>query len=143
MQYFEEKCKIVHFRSLTLISENTPKIISVGPPIMEKRPFKKLKILAFWHLLFQKQKELTFSVFHQSNIFGKQYSFLKIWHIWVNHCWNYGPPNLLFCFTRLVTSVGKFSSYRCLRFESYHRNQTRYFPSVRLSERIHSWFKLW
>ena len=113
-----KKCEIILFRSLLLISENTPKIISIGPPIMEKRPFKKLKILAFLVPFISKTKKADIFNFSSVKYFGKRLSFLKIWHIWVNHCWNYGPPNLLFRFTRLVTSVGKFSNYRCLRFES-------------------------
>ena len=45
-----KKFEIILFRSLTLTSENAPKI---GPPIMEKEPFKKWKFWSFWRLLFQ------------------------------------------------------------------------------------------
>ena len=115
---FWEKMWNYTFRSLTFISENTLKIISIGPSVMEKRLFKKLKILAFLAFFILKTKRADIFNFSSVKCFGKLLLFLKIWHIWVNHCWNSGPSNLQFRFTRLVTPVGKFSNHRCLRFES-------------------------
>ena len=84
------------------MSENKPKITSIGPPITEKRPFKKLKMLSFLAPFISKIK--TISIFYISaNIvkyIGKGLLFLKIWHIRVNYCWSYGPSNLLFRFFR-------------------------------------------
>ena len=47
LKKFEKNCEVILARSLTQVSENTPKIISIGPRITEKLPFKKLKILSF------------------------------------------------------------------------------------------------
>ena len=83
-----------------MVSENTLKIISVGPPITEKRPFKKLKIFSFLVLFISKIKTADIFNFLSVKYFGKGLLFLKIWLIRVNYCWNYGPSNLLFCFFR-------------------------------------------
>ena len=97
MLYFEKNCEVILFRSLTWVSENMPKIISLGPPITEKRRFKKLKVLSFFTPFISEIK--TANIFHFPSIkyFGKGL-FLKIWHIRVNYFWNYGPSNLLFHF---------------------------------------------
>ena len=130
MQYFEKRCEIMLFRSLTLISENTPTILSIRPSIMVEQLFKNLKILAFLAPFISKTKRADIFNFSSVKYFGKRLPLLKIWHIWVNHCWNYGLPNLLFHFNRLVTSVWKFLNYWCLRFGSKHKKQTRYFHFV-------------
>ena len=77
-----------------------PKIISIGPPITEKRPFKKLKILSFLVAFISKIKTADVFNFLSVKYFGKGLLFLKIWHIKVNYCWSYEPPNLLFRFFR-------------------------------------------
>ena len=42
---FDEKnCEVILFRSLTLVSGNTPKVISTLLSIAQKRHFKKMKI---------------------------------------------------------------------------------------------------
>ena len=102
MGYFEKKCEIILFRSLTLICKNTPKIISIGPPIMEKQQFKKMKIVVFLAPFISKTKRAGIFSISSVKYFDKRLSFWKIWHMWVNHCWNYGPSNLLFHFTQLV-----------------------------------------
>ena len=45
--YLEKSCEVILFRSLTQVSQNTPKTTSTGSPITVKRSFKKLKILSF------------------------------------------------------------------------------------------------
>ena len=82
------------------MSENTPKISSIGLPITEKRPFKKLKILSFLVPFISKIKTADIFNFLSVKYFGKGLLFLKIWHIRVNYCWSYGPSNLLFRFFR-------------------------------------------
>ena len=42
-----KKCEIILFKSLKEVSEDMPKIVSIGQPIAEKRLFKKLKLLLF------------------------------------------------------------------------------------------------
>ena len=99
MLYFEINCEIILFRSLMQVSENTPKIISIGPPIKQTRPFKKLKILSILAPFISKIKLAEICNFLSVKYFGKHLSFLKIWHIRVNYCWSYGPSNLQFRFT--------------------------------------------
>ena len=100
MLYLEKNCKVILVRSLTKVSENTPKIISIGPRIKEKLPFKKLKILSFLAPFISKIKTADIFNFLSVKYFGKGLLFLKIWHIRVNYCWSYGPSNLLFRFFR-------------------------------------------
>ena len=76
------------------------KIISIGPRITEKLPFKKLKILSFLAPFISKIKTADIFNFLSVKYFGKGLLFLKIWHIRVNYCWSYGPSNLLFRFFR-------------------------------------------
>ena len=97
--YFEKNCEIIFFRRLTSVSEKTPKIISIGPLIMEKRSFKKLKILSILVLFISKIKKPAIFNFPSIKYFVKCFFFLKIWNVKVNYCGNYGPSNLLFCFT--------------------------------------------
>ena len=100
MLYLEKNCKVILFRSLTFESENPPKITSIGPPITEKRPFKKLKILSFLAPFISKIKTVDIFNFQSVKYFSISLLFLKIWHIRVNYCWSYGPSNLLFRFFR-------------------------------------------
>ena len=73
------KKKVVHFRSLTQVSENTLKITFIGPPIAEKRSFKKLKILSFLAPFILKIKTTDIFNFLSVKYFGKGLLFLKIW----------------------------------------------------------------
>ena len=100
MLYLEKNCKVILVRSLTKVSENTPKIISIGPRIKEKLPFKKLKILSFLAPFFSKIKTADIFNFLSVKYFGKGLLFLEMWHIRVNYCWSYGPSNMLFRFFR-------------------------------------------
>ena len=59
-----------------------------------------MKILSFLGLFVSKTKRTDIFNFPSVKYFDKRLSFLKIWHIWVKYCWNYGPFKLLFCFTR-------------------------------------------
>ena len=93
-------CYTILVRSLTQVSENTPKIISIGTRITEKLPFKKLKILSFLASFISKTKTGDIFNFPSVKYFIKGLLFLKIWHIRVNYCWSYGPLNLLFRFCR-------------------------------------------
>ena len=79
MLYFEKNCIIIFFRSLTLVSENMPKIISIGPLITEKRSFKKLKIVSFLAPFLSKIKTADISNFLSVKYIGKGLLFLKIW----------------------------------------------------------------
>ena len=99
MLFFEKNCEIILFRSLTIVSENTPKIMLIGPPITEKRPSKKLKLLLFLPPFISKTKIVDIFNFSSLRCFGYCLSFLNIWHISLHYCWNYGPSNLLFRFT--------------------------------------------
>ena len=100
MLYLEKKCQVILVRSLTYVFENTPKIISIGPRIKEKLPFKKLKILSFLAPFISKIKRADIFNFLSVKYFGKVLLFLKILHIRVNYCWSYVPSNLLFRFFR-------------------------------------------
>ena len=82
-----------------MVSENTSKIMLIGPPIMDKRSFKKLKIVLFLLLFIFKTKIVDIFNFPSLKCFGYSLSFLSIWHILLNYCWNYGLSNLLFRFT--------------------------------------------
>ena len=100
LQYLPKNCKVILFRSLTQVSENTPKIIFIGTRITEKLPFKELKILSFLASFISKTKTGDIFNFLSVKYFIKSLLFLKIWHIRVNYCWSYGPSNLLFRFFR-------------------------------------------
>ena len=100
LQYFEKNCEVIYFRSLTLLFENIPKIISIGSLITEKRPFKRLKILSVLARFISKTKKSDNFNSRSIKYFGKCFLFLKIGNVRVNYCGNYGPSNLLFCFTR-------------------------------------------
>ena len=95
----EKNCKIIFFRSLVLVYENTPKVVSIGPLIAERRPFKKLKILSVLARFIPKIKKVHILNFLSVKYFGKRFLFLKIWNVRVDYCENYGSSNLLFCFT--------------------------------------------
>ena len=94
MLSFEKNCEIILFRSLAMVSENTPKIMVIGPPIMEKRPFKKLKILLFLPPFISKTKIVDIFNFPSLKCFGYCLSFLNIWHISLNYCWNFDPRTI-------------------------------------------------
>ena len=83
-----------------MVSENTPKIVSIGPLIMEKRPFKKTKIFSSLSPFICKTKIADTLNFLLLKYFCWHLSFLKIWHVSFNYCWNYGLLNLIFRFTR-------------------------------------------
>ena len=52
--YFEKNRQIILFRILTIVYENTKKIMSIGPLIMEKQPFKKIEnVVVFVAFYFQ------------------------------------------------------------------------------------------
>ena len=59
-----------------------------------------MKILSFLALFSSKIKTADIFNFLSGKYFCKGLLFLKIWHIRVNYCWNYGPSNLLFRFFR-------------------------------------------
>ena len=82
------------------MSENTPKITTIGPPITEKWLFEKLKILSFLAPFISKIKTVDIFNFLSFRYFSKGLLFLKTLHIRVNYCWNYGLSNLLFRFFR-------------------------------------------
>ena len=74
LQYFEKICEVIFFRSLTLLFENIPKIISIGSLITEKRPFKRLKILSVLARFLSKIKK-SVSILYQSNISANAFCF--------------------------------------------------------------------
>ena len=96
---FEKNCGIILFRNLTMVSENTSKTMLIGPPITEKQPFKKLKILLFLLPFTSKTKIVDIFNFPSLKCFGYCLSFLNIWHILLINCWNYELSNFLFRFT--------------------------------------------
>ena len=97
--YFEKNCKIIFFRGFSSVSENAPKIISIGTLITEKLSFKKLIILSILARFISKIKKSDIFNFLSIKYFVKCFLFLKIWDVRVNYCGNYRPSNLLFCFT--------------------------------------------
>ena len=99
MLHFEKNWEIKLFRNLTMVSENTPKIMSIGLPITEKRPFKKLKTLLLLVPFISKTKIVDIFSFPSVKCYRYCLSLLNNWQISVNYCWNYGPSNLLFRFT--------------------------------------------
>ena len=78
IQYLKNyKGHTIHQGRLTQISENKPKIISIGAPITKKRPFKKLKILSFLASFISKIKTAYIFNFPSVKYFGKGLLFLK------------------------------------------------------------------
>ena len=98
MLYLKNNCEVIFVRSLTYVSENTPKTISIRPCITEKLTFEKLKILSFLAPFISKLKRADILDFLSVKYFSKGLLFLKIWHIRLNYCWRYRPSNLLFRF---------------------------------------------
>ena len=68
--FLSNLCKFIFFRNLTMVSENTSKIMLIGPPIMEKQPFKKLKILLFLLPFISKTKIVYIFNFPSLKCFG-------------------------------------------------------------------------
>ena len=93
------KDSTILFRSLTMVFENTPKIMFIWPPITEKWSFKKMKILLFLAPFISKTKIVDIFNFLSLKCSRYGLSFLSIWLISVKYCWNYRLPNLLFQFT--------------------------------------------
>ena len=96
MLYFEKNSETILFRSLTLVSENKPKILLIWRLITEKQPF--WEICSFWRFLFPKQNLFYFksSIFHHSNVSPIAY------HFWIFDIYQstiVGPSSLLFQFT--------------------------------------------
>ena len=83
--YLEKNYQVILFRSLTQVSENAPKITSIGPPITQKRPFKKLKIWFFLAPFISKIKTVSIFDFLSVRYFSKGLLSLKNWHIRVNY----------------------------------------------------------
>ena len=95
LDYISGKVAKRHFPKVakfTGISQNTPRFISIGPPITKQRPLKIWEICVFLAAPFSQNKLLTFATF------GQRFIILKNWGIWVNYCWNYGPSKLLLQF---------------------------------------------
>ena len=74
-------CEIIIFRSLTFVSESTPKIKSIGPLITEKRSFKKWKILPTFARFISKIKKPDIFNFPSIKYFVKRFLFLKILNV--------------------------------------------------------------
>ena len=129
----KKNCKVILVRSLTQVSENTPKIISIGSRITEKLPFKKLEILSFLAPFISKIKTADIFNFLSVKYFGKGLLFLKFWLIRVNYCWNYGPSNLLFRFFRF--RLGHLSN----RQTKIAENSTIYF--LKANTKTSVWWK--
>ena len=75
--YLEKSCAVILFRSLTQVSQSTLKTTSIGSPITEKRPFKKLKILSFVAPFISKIKTVGIFNFLSVRYFRKGLLFLK------------------------------------------------------------------
>ena len=63
MLYFEKNCEIIFFRSLTLVSEGKPKIISIGPNLAQNAnkmsfPFNFTKMSKGRHFMVARSKIL-------------------------------------------------------------------------------------
>ena len=97
--YIFSKIAKLYFLEASHRSLKTPqKSYSEGPLLRRNDPLKIWKCFLLRCLLFQKQKILKFWIFLSGKYFDKRLPFLKIWHTWVNYCWNYGPSKLLFYF---------------------------------------------
>ena len=83
--YFLKKTAKLYFFEASQVSENTPKIISIGQRITEKLPWK-LKMLSFLGVFYLKNKTTDIFNFLSVKYFGIGLLFLKIWHIRVNYC---------------------------------------------------------
>ena len=121
--YFEKNCKMRLFRSVRKVSKSTPKIIFIGPPIT---PNGLLKNWKFWCLLFKKFKQLTFSVFNQSNIST------NVYHFWKFGIW--GPTIVEITGRRTSYFVSFDTAYRDLITDKGKQQQTR--PSPNYSCRV-------
>ena len=58
-----------------------------------------MKVLSDLARFISKIKKAYISNFLSVKYFSKRFLFLKISNVRVNYCGNYGPPNLLLCFT--------------------------------------------
>ena len=76
--YLEKNCEVKLARRLTQGSENTPKIISIGPRITEKLPLKKLRTLSFLVLFISKIETGDIFNFLSVKYIGKVLLFQKI-----------------------------------------------------------------
>ena len=96
--YFDKSCKTTLFKKPGEVFQNTPTFISIGPPIMKQRPFKKMKNLCFLAAPFSKKKIAGIRNFEWIKYLGKRSSYLKNWGIGVNYCWSYWLSKLLLHF---------------------------------------------
>ena len=64
-----------------MVSEDMSKIMLIGPPIMEKRLFKKLKILLFLPPFISNTKIVDIFNFPSLKCFG--YGYWLIYHLWI------------------------------------------------------------
>ena len=65
-------CKSTLFRKRRELSQNTSTFIPIGPPITKQRPFKKIKELCFFAVLFQNGNWWRFK-FLMNQILGQRF----------------------------------------------------------------------
>ena len=92
--YMRQSYEIIFFWKRVRVSQNKLVRISIGPSIREWRLFKKLKIMSILGPFLPKIKIANFFNFPWTEYFGRDLSFLEIWHVSLKYCWNYGPSNL-------------------------------------------------
>ena len=71
--YLEKTSEVMLFRSLKSLKSHIQ-----GHPLRKNGSLKNCKICPFWHILFQKQKQVTFSIFYQSDNSAKAHWFWKL-----------------------------------------------------------------
>ena len=113
MLYFQKNREIILFKSLAMVSENVPKIMSItGLPLWRKYRLKNWKFCCFWRLLFPKQKLLPSSIFYYWNISANNYHF---WILYIHWSAIFEIRGCKFCYfgsldtaeNNLITDKGK------------------------------------
>ena len=67
--YIAKNCEIILLRNLTVVSQNTPKIISICHPLQRNDRLKKLKILSFLAPFISKTKKTNIYIFFITQLF--------------------------------------------------------------------------
>ena len=99
MLYFEKNREIILFRILTMVYENTKKIMSIGSLIMEKQAFKKIENVVVFVVFYFQNKNSWHLQFSITQIFRLMFIIFE-YSIYIDQLLlKLRPSNLLFRFT--------------------------------------------
>ena len=82
-----------------MVSEKNAKNHIHRPTHYGETDISKIENLVIFDAFWFKNINGWYFQFATLKYFGYRLSCLKMWHISVSYCWNYGPSNLLFWFT--------------------------------------------